>query len=143
TFLHRHADPGGLQNWVSAMTHGVTQQQVILGMVLSPEYQAAHSTDLSFVNALYTDVLKRSADAPGLANWLQALQTGASRPTLAQGFVYSAEVSRTVIDAYYHFFLRRRPNPAEEQFWLNLVQAGRMSLDSVAQAILSSPEYFA
>ena len=40
-------------------------------------------------------------------------------------------------------FLGRPADTAGEQLWLNLLQTGRVSFGSVAEAFLSSDEYFA
>jgi hypothetical protein len=38
--LDRAADPGGLSTWVSALAHGASYEQVIAGIMGSPEFYA-------------------------------------------------------------------------------------------------------
>ena len=65
--------------WVDAFLNGAGEVDVIQGFLTSPEYQAAHATDTSFVNALYSQVLGRPAEPAGQEAWVQALQSGLSR----------------------------------------------------------------
>jgi hypothetical protein len=69
--------------------------------------------------------------------------TGVSRATVATSFLYSVEVDRNFIVSCYQYFLGRQANPAEDQFWVDGMQTGRISIDSFADCILASPEYFA
>jgi hypothetical protein len=40
SLLDRPADPGGLATWVSVLAHGASYEQVIAGIMGSPEFYA-------------------------------------------------------------------------------------------------------
>jgi hypothetical protein len=143
TYLRRPADAAGRTAWVNTFLAGAGEADVIEGFLTSAEFQAAHTTDTSFVNALYSLVLGRPADAAGLTAWVQALQSGVSRQALAQSFLSCEEADRRVVDEYYRLFLNRPPDPAGEQFWTDSLLRGSATFESVGEAFLGSDEYFA
>jgi hypothetical protein len=142
TFLNRKADSVGKAAWVKAFLSGATEGDVVVGFLTSPEYQAMHESDDAFIHALYLDVLSRSAEAAGLANWQQVLHNGASRSLVAREFVNSLESHRRVVDSFYAAFLHRAGEAPGEPNWLTHLQAG-MSRKSVAIGFLAGIEYFA
>ena len=75
-FFDRSADAGGLAHWVNALEAGATEQQVAFAFLTSGEFMSQHGSSDLFVNALYQDVLRRAADAAGLAGWQAALASG-------------------------------------------------------------------
>jgi hypothetical protein len=143
SFLGRAPDAAGEAMWVNDFLGGASEVDVALGFLTSAEYQAAHSTDLAYVDALYAQVLGRQADAAGEASWLQALQNGASRGAVALAFLTSAEADSLVVIDYYNQFLNRNPSPAEVQGWVNRLVSNQATLESVGEAFLASAEYFA
>jgi hypothetical protein len=142
TFFGRSADPAGRISWVNAFLAGAMEVDIMRDFLTSAEYQAAHPSDTSFVNGLYTDVLGRAADQAGQAALLQALQSGLSRQALAQAVLTSAEADQRAVDQYYMLFLNRSPDPAGQQAWTNLLVSGGATLESVAETILASDEFF-
>jgi hypothetical protein len=142
TFLHHSADSAGAMYWVNAMLNGASEESVMVGFLTSPEYQASHSDDTTFVQGLYSDVLGRAADAAGQSFWVQALAGGMSRTAVAQSFLTSAEADRRVLDEYYTNFLGRSPDAAGELYWLTQLQSGQASFASVGEAFLASGEFF-
>lgn len=142
TFLGRAADAGGRTLWVNALMNGATEMDVIRGFLLSSEYQAAHPSDVSFINGLYSQILDRPGDPGSITAWLAALQGRVSRAAVIQGFLTSAEADKRVVDEYYTLFLNRSPDPSGEQTWTNLLLSGRATIESVAEAMLASDEYY-
>jgi hypothetical protein len=110
---------------------------------MSPEYQATHRGDVSFVNGLYAQILNRPADPDGRSTWFEALQNGLSQLELVQVFLTCPEVNQQAVDQYYALFLNRRPDGGGEQLWTNLLRTSRATFKSVGEAILASDEYFA
>jgi hypothetical protein len=143
TFLHRAPDIGGQTAWVGAFLSGLSETDVMSGILGSTEYQASHGSNAAFVNGLYSDVLGRSPDASGQAAWLQMLGSGATRQAVAQRLLSSGEAYLQAIDDYYANFLGRTRDQAGEQFNLTQLQSGRASLESRAVAFLASNEFFA
>ncbi len=141
TFLHRTADAAGRAIWVNSFQNGASEVDVMRGFVTSTEYQAAHADAMSFVAGLFTDILGRTPDAVGEASWLQALAGGMSRDAVAQAVLTSTEAQRSCVDAYYAEFLHRNVDGSGEQYWMDLLQSGQSTLESVGTAILGSGEY--
>jgi uncharacterized repeat protein (TIGR01451 family)/fimbrial isopeptide formation D2 family protein len=142
-FLHRAADPLGRQVWVNALLAGEGETAVELGFLTSAEFTAEHPDNTGFVTSLYYAVLGRTPSASEVAYWRQQLQNGASRATVAQGFLTSGEADLRLLDQYYEGYLGRAADPAGEQLWLALLQSGGLTPESLGQAILASDEYFA
>jgi hypothetical protein len=95
----------------------------------------------SFVTSLYTNVLYRAPDAPGLALYVQELQNGATNQQIAQQFWDSPEHRGVEVDAYYRLFLHRFADDGGRTFWVNELVSGAMNEVQVETKFLSSPEY--
>jgi hypothetical protein len=96
----------------------------------------------AFVTALYAKVLGRLPDAAGLTFWVQQLQAGASRASVALAFETSGERARLEVEYFYQTFLNR---PAEQpglDFWVQALVSGISEAD-VAVGFLASAEYTA
>src|SRR5207302_5410421 len=64
--------PGSVEvtGWVGAMQHGLSDTQVLVGFLSSPEYYGrAGNSAQAWVDALYRDALGRSADTGGETSW--------------------------------------------------------------------------
>jgi uncharacterized repeat protein (TIGR01451 family) len=101
-FLHRTPSSDEVGSWVNLLKNGLGDEQVLAGFTSSAEYyQQAGGTDQGWINALYHDVLGRTADAGGKTSWLQALASGVSRFNLALAFATSAEHESIIVEADY------------------------------------------
>jgi hypothetical protein len=140
-FLHRTESAAERAGWVNAFLAGASEIAVETAFLLSPEYQMAHASNTAFVTGLYNDVLGRPPDA-GLAGWVQALASGASRSSVIQGFLTSSEYQGDVVRSDYQTYLLRTPSSAEVQGWVNFLHGGQGSFGLVAQGILNSDEFF-
>ena len=109
---------------------------------MSSEYQAAHRSDVSFVNGLYSQILNRPGDAASLMAWLGALQKGLDRQAMVQTFLTSAEADRLVVDDFYALFLNRHQDTRGEKLWSDSLLRGAATIESVGEAMLASDEYF-
>jgi hypothetical protein len=90
--LGREVEAGGLESWTTALDVRRDMDQLASGIIGSAEYAArAGQSDADFVKLLYQDVLDRAADESGFANWTGNLAQGASRATVATGFLLSVE----------------------------------------------------
>lgn len=91
--LDRAPDVTGFDNWSGRLADGQSYLGVVDGFVQSREFQNTYGAldNGDFVNLLYNNVLGREADATGLANWTERLDTGMSRAEVVQGFAQSAE----------------------------------------------------
>lgn len=95
SILGRQADPAGGNSWVDLLYSGIRSgADVARGFVLSTEYTKLGTSDLDFVNTLYTAFFGRAADPGGRANWLAQLADGASRSAVLDGFIGSQEFAK-------------------------------------------------
>ncbi len=94
TTLGRKPDIGGLAGWTNLIQTGQeTLSQVIDGFTGSQEFQSTYGAlnDTQFVTTLYANTLHRAPDAPGLAGWVDLLNSGTTRSGVVYGFSESPE----------------------------------------------------
>ncbi|MEC3862668.1 DUF4214 domain-containing protein [Mesobacterium sp. TK19101] len=92
--LDRAPDIGGLNDWTGRLSQAeIDLPSAVAGFVNSAEFQATYGAldNAQFVELLYQNVLGRSADAGGLADWTGRLDTGTSRAQVVLGFSESTE----------------------------------------------------
>jgi hypothetical protein len=142
-FFNRSADPVGLATWVNAMLNGMSEAEVARQLVLSPEYQATHSGNMTFIAGLYADVIGRQASPAEMASWNQALQSGLTRAALASIIINSAEVNKGIVDMYYATILGRPADTPSEQAFVAGLTSGQYTTDTVAEILLASDEFYA
>ncbi|MCE9532007.1 MAG: hypothetical protein K8T89_12910 [Planctomycetes bacterium] len=90
-YLHRDAEPCGLNSWVSVMRcKGPVAVQV--GILGSEEYYLAHGcSPEGFVAGLYADILGRTACPSEIYGWVCQLGRCGCHATLAQNFLCAAQ----------------------------------------------------
>jgi hypothetical protein len=116
-YLNRPVDSVGVAAFLPLLQSS-GQEAVAAAILGSAEFYAdAGGTNQGFVEALYQDVLGRTADAGGLANDLAALSFGASRQQVALGLLASPEEARDVVEQAYQTYLGRPADPAGLQVW--------------------------
>jgi hypothetical protein len=141
--LHRSADAGGLIAFANMLGAGGTVAQVEVGLLASGEYFANRGggTDAGFVNALYLDVLGRSADASA-ESWVNALNSQSlTRAQVAADILNSGEGLRDLVQGFYTEFLFRSASSSELNVWVHALQNG-VSQEAALAAILGSTESF-
>ena len=90
--LGRSSDDAGRQYWVTGIENGTyNPDDVVLTILNSQEFVGRNLNNEQYVTALYQAFLNRTPDSQGLANWVNALNNGASRQDIARGFASSAE----------------------------------------------------
>jgi serralysin len=91
--LDRDPDSDGLKTWNDALEAGTSLQTVADGITGSAEFQIHYGIldNPQFVTMLYGSALDRAPDAEGMANWLNALNAGASRSQVVLDISESAE----------------------------------------------------
>jgi hypothetical protein len=141
-FLHRAPDPGGRIAFVNTLLSGRSEAQVAETLLLSSEYQSAHSDNVMYVASLYASVLGRAGSVAEISGLAAALQAGLSRDDLAKMFLNSPEADKSILDRDYQMFLRRPADPAGEQALTAGLQAGQLTPETVAEALLASDEYY-
>ena len=143
TYLGRTPDPMGLQFWLGEMGRGMTIQQMESGFVASDEfYRAAGGVPSAWVESLYGHVLGRTPAPSEVAFWVAQLAGGATRSSVALGFLLSTEHLASVIDGYYVKLLGRGIDPSGRATWVAAIQSGTR-IEGVIGQIIASPEYYA
>jgi hypothetical protein len=142
-YLHRQADPNGLNNFVNALAAGITLEQVAAFLVGSAEYFQLHgSNNVSFLDAAYLDTLNRLPDPTGQDTFSQALAGGMSRQAVASLIFGSPEYLGNLVESYYESLLGRPSDPGGLAAFTQTLQRG-VSDQVVVAIILGSPEAFA
>src|SRR5262249_44527407 len=129
--------------WANAMMNGLSEAGLAQQLILSPEYQATRADNSLYVASLYADVLGRVARGSEISAWSRGLDHGRTRAGLAAFFLTSSEVNTHIVDNFYNNFLRRAADPAGEQAFVGALNNHQLSMQAVAETILSSDEYFA
>ncbi len=142
TFLGRAADASGRAYWINSFSSWGNERIVVASFVTSQEYQNQHSSNASYLAAIYTDLLARQADANGLAAWQASLQTGGkSRLDAAFAFIDGAEAHRQVVDGYFADFFERT-GTTDRDNWVNQLNNKTTTIEDSGVAILASNEFF-
>ena len=141
-YLGRGADAQGLQNWVTLMQYGMTQEQLEAQFIGAPEYIANHGgAGAGWVTGMYNDLLGRSADSQGQDHWVQTLQSGADPASVALGFAASREREGQHVADDYTKLLGRSPGSAEVNAWVDDFAAGATN-DDIITGFVGSPEFY-
>jgi hypothetical protein len=88
-YLHRSADPTGLQAWGERLRNGEPRFSVEAGILGSDEYFQNHGNDQAqFIRGLFNDVLGRRPARAEVGAWLDVWdQVGGNRERLARRFL--------------------------------------------------------
>jgi hypothetical protein len=108
-------------------------------LTLATAQASALSTQRSFVQTLYNDLLGRTGQLTELDPWVQVLNTQ-GQAAVVQGIAKSSEALGRVVDSFYLRFLGRTAIPGEDSGWVTFLQGGG-TLEAVENAFLTSPEY--
>ncbi|HLJ96794.1 MAG TPA: DUF4214 domain-containing protein [Gemmataceae bacterium] len=141
-FLGRTPGSSEVAGWVNALQHGLSDTQVVVGFLSSPEfYNRAGNNAQGWVDALYREVLGRNADPGGEAGWVQALAAGTAKSNVALSFETSQEHESQLVQSYYQQYLNRAAGAPEIAGWVNTLQHGAANEQVIAD-FLGSQEYF-
>ena len=150
--LGREPDVAGHQDWFVQILMNDISLDIVAGFTGSPEFQAAYGDldDAGFVTLLYDNVLNRTPDDAGLADWLGRMASGDSREAVVMGFVDSPEfiaATQAAADEFtrthtemlwsddvyrlYRATLDREPDLAGFLHWSQKLTEGRPYLDVI------------
>ena len=129
-------------NWLNhaeALWDPTLQSQVIsiLSRLRTPPVSGKA---VSWLYALYADLLGRAPDPGGLAYWLGQLDAGRSPQCVAYGFLRSQEYCTSTITGLYEQLLDRQPDAAGLAFWVTIMGGGT-SLQQIILGFCDSAEY--
>ncbi len=147
------------QQILASLNSGASKKQITDNILASAEFQSACTTvtssDMSsararvanFVNRLYSVVLGRGADGPGLAHWTGYILTMRTTPSsVARGFFESPEFqSRALsngeyVNVLYQSILGRNPDGPGFDHWVGMLDNGA-SRASILDGFLGSQEW--
>ena len=103
----REPDTNGLNYWKTEYKNflkvngGKSINDIVLGIFLSSEATSNLNTNTKFVNAVYTGVLGRNADAGGLDSFVKKLNNGTSRKDVLNQIMSTTEFKALV--KFYNF----------------------------------------
>src|SRR5262249_42503742 len=120
---------------------GGSESSVVIALLTSPEFTAAHPDDASFVASLFPILLNRQGTVSEQLAWQQVLRAGTTRAAVASFFLSSPASFLTALADYYQGFLGGAPDPLGQRGWLALMQSGRITPTAISVAFLSSSEY--
>jgi hypothetical protein len=145
--LHRGSDAGGRQNWVFALDHGLTEADVVVQFVTSPEYQRSHPDNRSYALGLYQDLLLRLRPGELTTQELDFQQRAldfqvVTRARMALSFLFSDEAFVKAIHYDFNTFLRREPTPDNLSFFFASISRGFLTAMGLQARLLGSDEYF-
>jgi hypothetical protein len=140
-FFGNAPDSGGLTFWASQLADGTTDQSLSVSLASSAEFSAMHSSNTAFVTALYWAVFNRAPDSGGLTSWVNALNGGATRASVAHGFVYSDEANRQIVSGFYTTLLGRAADSGGVTYWAAQIDAG-VTYETVEASFTGSAEYY-
>jgi hypothetical protein len=142
-YLHRAADPAGLNSGVAFLQAGGTDEQLAAILAGSPEYFQTRggSTNDGFLAAFYMDALGRPIEPAGAAGWGALLASGTSRTQVAFDILNSDEYRRHLVAIYYNNTLLDRPTDPGSAGWVNALSLGVRD-ESIIAGIASSTEFF-
>ncbi|HEY2705903.1 MAG TPA: putative Ig domain-containing protein [Candidatus Dormibacteraeota bacterium] len=115
----------------------------VLALTQTP---AAGSTNASWLHNAYVTLMGRDADPAAFAYWLDRLNHGTARTTVAEALASSPEYRTDVIGGtstvpgFYQQYLARPTDLGGVVFWLGYMAAGH-SLEQVRTGFLGSAEY--
>ena len=142
TYLGRPPDAAGQAFWLGHLAGGMTIQSMEAGFLAADEYYGqAGSADGVWVAHLYGHVLGRSAAQSEIDFWTGRLRAGATRNSVALGFLLSTEHLVSVVDGYYQQLLGRGIDPTGSRSWVAAIQGGRR-VEEIIGGIVASEEYF-
>lgn len=168
TMFGREADEGGLADWLDALENGMSREYVYKGFVESVEFSnlcnsygvQRGTVSLSafrdqnrgatgFMARLYTRMLGRKYEDDGLEYWCRMYLTGSKsiEAIASDGFLHSQELqnqnlsNEEFVTRMYQTFLNREPEEAGLKDWINRLETGEVTRDSLVYGFTNSAEF--
>lgn len=140
--LGRDADAGGRSYWLSQVQRGLRIEDIAAQFYGSAEYFNDNGgTNRSFVEALYTDLLGRTADARGRDHWASQLDARRlTRQQVAAAFYASIESRTDRVNRLFLQVLGRSPDAAGRDYWTG--QLRTLGDVTLAAWLAASQEYY-
>ncbi len=150
TYLNRTPSATELAYWVNLMqayesnhAQGLRQQDIEAGFLDSKEYLSRNggTANKTWIDSIYTNLLKRGPDSAGEAYWLAQLAAGLTAQQVALGFTASQERLTNRVTATYQTLLGRAPDTNGLTYWINIFNTGGTTED-INSGFAGSVEYY-
>jgi hypothetical protein len=165
TFFNRDADAGGLTFWTGQLQAGMPRETVLVGFMFSAEFQAftqaifggpTAGPEVDLTMDFYRGLLSRLPDSAGFAFFLQQMRAAqcqgaaavrAQAESMSQQFAGSAEYANRhrsnaqFVSDLYNAVLRRGADLAGVTFWIQQLDTGALSRESVRATFVASTEF--
>ncbi len=140
--LKRQPDSGGLSSNLQFLNSGGSSEALEAMFFGTGEYFALHgSTNASFLDALYLDILGRHVDQAGLSGWSNALAHGTTRTQVAMALLQSKESDTLEVQALYRTALKRPADSGGLSTYVPALQRG-ISNEYILALLMASGEYY-
>jgi len=165
TFFNRAPDTAGFDYWSGLLASGLPREGALASFMFSTEFanftqgvfgNTAARAEVDAVVDFYRGLLARLPDSAGYNFWLQRFRAAqcqgasavrAEAETISNGFANGAEYTARnrstaqYVSDLYNAFLRRGPDLAGAQYWINQINTGARSRDAVRREFTASPEF--
>lgn len=109
--LNRLPDESGMAFFTSVLTANRDELQIVSAIAGSQEYFDRNGgSSTGFIDALYRDLLGRTADPQGAAGWISMADQGMDRGQIVMDFLMSSEGSNKLVDANFQALGQTTPN---------------------------------
>jgi hypothetical protein len=132
-----------LHYWCDMLPAGRSQEEVLAGILSSPEYVATVGPkNEHYVRALYRDAIGQRPAADEIDSWVGLLDSGsASKTAVAYQFLTGDDFRRRLVREWYLIYLEREPDRDDVEFSVEQLRLGH-SAEMVQAKILATKEYF-
>lgn len=142
TYLGRAPDPVGNSNIMAMLRAGATELSIQITFLASNEFRLNHADNQLYTEALFSLQLHRQPSQAEIASYVNTLNSGVSLVSVASTVTYSLESFRLIAVNDYMTYLGRSTDNAGRDFWANQLTLNGGNIQLVAQAFISSDEYF-
>ena len=140
--LGRPADADGKKHWIGIIRRGeMAPAEVAAQFYASSEYFVRSGSKLTpWVDDLYVQLLRRTADTAGLTHWVDIARYY-GRPTVTNPFYDSLETLRVRVDDVYLALLGRRADASGRDHWAGVLSRTKNDV-RLAMSLATSGEYY-
>ena len=140
SYLDVNPSVAEINAWVGLIQRGLTAEQVTYYFMTTPDFNALHPDNASFVQALYQDFLGRPAAPFEVSAWNSVLTSGTTRGQAVLGFEHYTLSQQYQVEGLYSVLLARPADPAGLAFYVNAMQGG-LSIVDIASFFAISFEF--
>ncbi len=140
-FLNRAPDAQGNSAVMAMLRNGATELSVQVTFLSSTEFRNNHVDNTIYVDSVFNLILNRDPTDGETAFWVNRLNT-TSLQSVASDIINSTESYRLIAISDFQTYLGRGTDNAGRDFWANQLRVNGGSIELVAEAFISSTEYF-